>query len=213
MEKLYIAFLSKTLNIDESQVSDLVKAEDGEIKKDALKILLELDKDRVSKISGASEDELKQRFENGYAKAKGEVLGDFEKTVRDEFKITSNKKGVDLINELVNSKISSLEKDGIDPESVVKSKVYLDMVKQKDDEKQSEIDAVKTDYEGKINSYKQVETNKLLSEKANEIIVGLNPIFSENQSIADNQRKSIIRNILSSQKFEINEGRIIPYGS
>ncbi|MCA9497105.1 MAG: hypothetical protein KC589_09240 [Nanoarchaeota archaeon] len=170
-----------------------------------------MDKKRVDAIEKASDDQLKERFDNGYAKAKQEVLSDFEKSVRDKFSFSSDKKGVDLISELVSSKLKSVKDGAIDPDQIMKSSTYMDMIKQKDDEKLAEIEKIKGSYEDQISSYKKAEVNKVLSEKAMSIIDGLKPVFSSNSEVAANQRKTLINDILNSGKFELNDkGSIIP---
>lgn len=209
MEEILIAFMSKTLNIDKEQVAELVKNAEGELKETALTDLLNLDKERVSRLSKGNDDELKTRFDNGYAKAKGEVLGEFEKTIREKFEFQSDKKGFELVTDLVESRVSSLKKDGLTPDSIKKSSTYLDLVEHKNKEMQDKIDALTNDYDGKINMFKSAEVSKKITEEAFGIIDMLKPVLSEDLTRATNQKKSIVERILNTNKFEINEGRII----
>ena len=83
--ELLTAYLSKTLNMDQQQVADLVKTEEGEFKSDALALLLEKNSSHIETLQAKakpSEEVLSERFNNGYAKAKEEVLTKRENEIK-----------------------------------------------------------------------------------------------------------------------------------
>ena len=207
MDELLERYLSKTLNIDKSKLAELVKNEDGELKKDALKILLDQDATRVQGLKTADDDLLKERFENGYAKAKKETLSGFEKDLKTTYEISSDKKGLDLINEVISAKTKSDGKE-ITPDIVKTSKTYLDMLDIKEQEKVAKIKEVEDKYVGEINTYKRQSSLAIVNKKASKIVDTLNPILSKDPVKASNQ-KQVIFDRLADTNFKVEDDRII----
>lgn len=202
------ALLSKTLNIDDSKFAELVKiGEDGKVEEIKINEILELDKARVKELSTAKEDQLKERFNNGYAKRKEEGLTEFEKNLRDKFEIQSDKKGIDLVADIVSAKAKS--KGGeLTPEAIKVSATYLDMMKEMEKKTESAIaDAVKP-YEEKVSTFERQSVLNVVNQKANGIIDSLNPIFSEDKVKANNQRK-VILDSLGSYNYKIEGDHVV----
>jgi len=208
MEKLLEALVSKTLNIDSSKFAELVKTEDGELKKDALKILLEQDATRVQNLKLADETELKTRFDNGYAKAKSETLKELEKEIKTTFEFTSDKKGVELINEIVAAKSKVDKTVEITPEKIKQSKIYLDMMDIKEAEKSKAVEDVTSQFQGKIEQFEKQGTLSVVNKKASKIIDALNPILSKDLTKASNQKNTIFEK-LGKYNFKVEDDRII----
>lgn len=211
MEKEIFAFLSKTLNIDESKLSELVKTEEGEVKPDALDKLLELDATRVQGLKTTDEGMLTERFNNGYAKAKQEVMNDFEKGVRSEFKVTNPEvKGLDLIQAVVKSKVDSLNVgDGsVTDVQVLKHPVYLDMVDRMTQEKTQVVDEWSEKFTGLERTHARNKTMETVNAEAMKVISNLNPVFSEDSTKAHNQRQLIL-NQIGQHDFEVQDNRIV----
>jgi hypothetical protein len=207
MDDLLERYLSKTLNIDSSKLAELVKNEDGELKKDALKILLGEDATRVQGLKSADETELKTRFDNGYAKAKKESLGLFEKDIKANFEISSDNKGLDLITEIVSAKTKSNGTE-ITPDIVKTSKTYLDMVDLKNTEQSTKVKEVENKYLGEISTYKRQGSLSIVNKKASAIVDTLNPILSKDPAKASNQ-KQVIFDQFAKINFKVEDDRVI----
>jgi len=211
MEKIFSAFLSKTLNIDESKLSELVKTEEGEFKPDALDKLLELDATRVQGLKTNDEGLLTERFNNGYAKAKQEVFGNFENQVRSEFKVNNPElKGLELINAVVQSKVESLNVgDGsVTDNQVLKHPVYLDMTDRLMKEKSDVEQEWSQKFTGLETSITRNKTMDVVNSEAMKVISSLNPVFSEDSNKAHNQRQLILTQI-GQHNFEVQDNRIV----
>ncbi len=91
-----IAFLKATLGMDETEASKLFK-DDGTPVDGALDILKGKDVERVKVLKDAST----AAHDKGYSKAKGEVLAQLEADLKTKHSITSEKKGIDLVEEII----------------------------------------------------------------------------------------------------------------
>ena len=213
LDQLFTAYLSKTLNMDQQQVAELVKTDEGTFKSDALNLLLNKNSSHIETLqskASPSEEVLTDRFNNGYAKAKEEVLTKQENEIKAHYGIDLDLKGLDLMNAVVKEKTKSLENQEITPDAVKRSETYLNMINQFQTEKEEEINKVTNNFQSQINDFKQKETFKIITSAADEIINKLNPVFSTQPAIAQNQRK-MIHTSLQSKQFEIKDnGRIVP---
>jgi len=213
MEKLFTAYLSKTLNMDDKQVAELVKTEDGEFKNDALDLLLKQNSSHIETLQSKAkpnEELLTERFNNGYAKAQKEVLTKQENEIKQHFGISQDLKGLDLVQAVIKEKTKAVEQKEITPDEIKRSDVYLNMVNKMNEDSESKISEVTNQFTTQINDYKKKETFKTIYSAADVVINKLNPVFSKEPAIAQNQRK-MIHSALESKKFEVKDnGRIIP---
>ena len=76
--------MSKAYKLDDGTIGEILNAENAD-EKSVISKILELDTQRVDKIktSGGKDG----TFQDGYAKAKKEVLSDFEKQLKETFEI------------------------------------------------------------------------------------------------------------------------------
>ena len=90
--ELLRAYVSRTLNMDNDQVAELVKTDDKEsLKENALDLLLEKDVSRVDKLKGKGDTT--EAFNNGHKKGTNEALGKLEKEAKETFEISKEDKG------------------------------------------------------------------------------------------------------------------------
>ena len=75
-QKILTGVLAKTLNIGDGEISELLKDGENITESEVTKKILDLDKERVSKLKTGSDTE---KFQEGYKQAKSEVLTEFEK--------------------------------------------------------------------------------------------------------------------------------------
>ena len=209
MKTIITGLLSKAYNYDNGKIAELFKDGETELSEqqqtEILNKILEIDAQRVENIKKSVDK--KDAFQDGFKKAKSEVLTDFEKGLKEKFGIESDKTGLELVEELVSKKSEGGQGD-LTEDVIKRSKVFQDM----ESNLKKQITTVKTEYETKINEiqdgYKAEQTFSNVSQKALQIFNGLNPILPQNKTVADNQVKFFV-NTLKDFKFDVQDERIV----
>ena len=210
MKTIITGLLSKAYNFDNGKIAELFKDGETELSEDQQKEILQklLDEDakRVEAIKKSVDK--KDAFQDGFKKAKSEVLTDFEKGLKEKFGVESDKTGLELVEELVSKKSEGGQGGDLTEDAIKRSKVFQDM----ESNLKKQITTVKTEYETKINEiqdgYKAEQTFSNVSQKALQIFNGLNPILPQNKTVADNQVKFFV-NTLKDFKFDVQDERIV----
>ena len=210
MKTIIMGLLSKAYNFDNGKIAELFKDGETELSEDQQKEILQklLDEDakRVEAIKKSVDT--KPAFQDGFKKAKSEVLTDFEKELKEKFGLESDKMGLELVEELVSKKSEGGQGGDLTEDAIKRSKVFQDM----ESNLKKQITTVKTEYETKINEiqdgYKAEQTFSNVSQKALQIFNGLNPILPQNKTVADNQVKFFV-NTLKDFKFDVQDERIV----
>ena len=210
MKTIITGLLSKAYNFDNGKIAELFKDGETELsedqQKEILQKLLDEDAQRVENIKKSVDK--KDAFQDGFKKAKSEVLTDFEKGLKEKFGIESDKTGLELIEEVVSKKSEGGQGGDVTEDAIKRSKVFQDM----ESNLKKQITTVKTEYETKINEiqdgYKAEQTFSNVSQKALQIFNGLNPILPQNKTVADNQVKFFV-NTLKDFKFDVQDERIV----
>ena len=210
MKTIITGLLSKAYNFDNGKIAELFKDGETELSEDQQKEILQklLDEDakRVEAIKKSVDK--KDAFQDGFKKAKSEVLTDFEKGLKEKFGIESDKTGLELVEEVVSKKSEGGQGGDLTEDAIKRSKVFQDM----ESNLKKQITTVKTEYETKINEiqdgYKAEQTFSNVSQKALQIFNGLNPILPQNKTVADNQVKIFV-NSLKDFKFDVQDERIV----
>ena len=209
MKTIITGLLSKAYNYDNGKIAELFKDGETELSEqqqtEILNKILEIDAQRVENIKKSVDK--KDAFQDGFKKAKSEVLTDFEKGLKEKFGVESDKTGLELVEELVSKKSEGGQGD-LTEDVIKRSKVFQDM----ESNLKKQITTVKTEYETKINEiqdgYKAEQTFSNVSQKALQIFNGLNPILPQNKTVADNQVKFFV-NTLKDFKFDVQDERIV----
>ena len=210
MKTIITGLLSKAYNFDNGKIAELFKDGETELSEEKqteiLNKILEIDAQRVENIKKSVEK--KDAFQDGFKKAKSEVLTDFEKGLKEKFGIESDKTGLELIEEVVSKKSEGGQGGDVTEDAIKRSKVFQDM----ESNLKKQVTTVKTEYETKINEiqdgYKAEQTFSNVSQKALQIFNGLNPILPQNKTVADNQVKFFV-NTLKDFKFDVQDERIV----
>ena len=210
MKTIITGLLSKAYNFDNGKIAELFKDGETELSEEQqteiLNKILEIDAQRVENIKKSVDK--KDAFQDGFKKAKSEVLTDFEKGLKEKFGIESDKTGLELIEEVVSKKSEGGQSGDVTEDAIKRSKVFQDM----ESNLKKQITTVKTEYETKINEiqdgYKAEQTFSNVSQKALQIFNGLNPILPQNKTVADNQVKFFV-NTLKDFKFDVQDERIV----
>lgn len=210
MKTIITGLLSKAYNYDNGKIAELFKDGETELSEqqqtEILNKILEIDAQRVENIKKSVDK--KDAFQDGFKKAKSEVLTDFEKGLKEKFGIESDKTGLELVEELVSKKSEGGQGGDVTEDAIKRSKVFQDM----ESNLKKQVTTVKTEYETKINEiqdgYKAEQTFSNVSQKALQIFNGLNPILPQNKTVADNQVKFFV-NTLKDFKFDVQDERIV----
>ena len=210
MKTIITGLLSKAYNYDNGKIAELFKDGETELSEqqqtEILNKILEIDAQRVENIKKSVDK--KDAFQDGFKKAKSEVLTDFEKGLKEKFGIESDKTGLELIEEVVSKKSEGGQGGDVTEDAIKRSKVFQDM----ESNLKKQVTTVKTEYETKINEiqdgYKAEKTFSNVSQKALQIFNGLNPILPQNKTVADNQVKFFV-NTLKDFKFDVQDERIV----
>lgn len=210
MKTIITGLLLKAYNFDNGKIAELFKDGETELSEqqqtEILNKILEIDAQRVENIKKSVDK--KDAFQDGFKKAKSEVLTEFEKGLKDKFGIESDKTGLELVEELVSKKSEGGQGGDITEDAIKRSRVFQDM----ESNLKNQIKTAKTEYEAKINEiqdgYKAEKTFSNVSQKALQIFNGLNPILPQNKAVADNQVKFFV-NSLKDFKFDVQDERIV----
>ena len=210
MKTIITGLLSKAYNFDNGKIAELFKDGETELSEqqqtEILNKILEIDAQRVENIKKSVDK--KDAFQDGFKKAKSEVLTDFEKGLKEKFGVESDKTGLELVEDLVSKKSEGGQGGDLTEDAIKRSKVFQDM----ESNLKKQITTVKTEYETKINEiqdgYKAEQTFSNVSQKALQIFNGLNPILPQNKTVADNQVKFFV-NSLKDFKFDVQDERIV----
>lgn len=171
----FIAYIGKTLNMPAEKVASLFENEEGtDIKDAALDELLQNDATRVKTFT----DKNQEFFNNGLAKATKELMTDFEKGLKEKFDFTSNKKGLELIEEIVTTK--SGDKTEIEENKVKSHPLYISLQDQMN-KKVSDIENQwKEKYDGHV---KQTAKKDTLSTVYSTLV----PYLEENYGLPEDK--------------------------
>lgn len=182
IQKILTGLLSKAYKLDDGKIGEILNA-DNATEDSVIKELLEIDTERISKIKPQTPKG--ETFQDGYAKAKKEVLQEFEANLKKTHNIESDNTGTDLIDEILQLKAAELAKTADIDENKVKSHpTYIAMEKKF---KKDLADAEKSADE----KYKGLEAqmqkeNVFLSvkEAADAALQALNPVLPKNAKAA-----------------------------
>lgn len=191
--KIIKGLLSKAYKFDDGKIAELLKEADGVNEESIISSLLTEDAARVTILKTPKSGET---YNDGYAKAKKEVLTDLENQIKTAHGIQSDKKGVELIDEIITAKSSNGGKDGEITDDVVKRhpafiQMEKDFKKQVSD-KEKELETKTKEYEtsiGKISTFTNVKS------KADGIFQALKPILPKNANVAQNIKNQFYKEL------------------
>lgn len=201
-EKLLRALLGKGYKMPKTEIDKLLSEEttdeDGETQ------VIEGDVARIGKLTQPKKGET---FQDGYAKAKKEVLTDFEKTLREVYEIDSDATGNDLIEAIIAAKAKPGAKE-ITEDDVKKHPVYQNAEKAH----KAALKQVQTEWETKLTEretqYKKGETFNTVASKALAKLTGMNPVIPANAKVAANIQRSFLDG-LKQFDYEVQGDRIV----
>ena len=209
MKTIITGLLSKAYNQDTGKIAELLKNGvelSEEEQQEVLNQILEIDSARVENIKkGIS---TKEFIEQGYNKAKGEVLSKFEQTLKEKFGIESNKTGSELIEDIVSAKAEKGGSGELTEDAIKRSKVYQDLQTKLNNDVETTKSTLQKQIDDLQNGYKNEKTFSEIERKALSIFTGLNPILPQTKAVADNQIKNFV-NSLKGFTFDVQDDRIV----
>lgn len=209
-KEVLTGLLSAAYQMDETGVASLYN-EDGTIKDDALETLKKVDADRVTKLK----PDTKKFFDEGYKKATSEVLSKREQEIQDAFKIKSDKKGMELISEIIQSQAKANGTE-LNEDAVKKHPLYISTVDRLSKEKE---EGIKAESEKLVKFQTELQKKEVfasVSSKAMDIFNTLKPVLSQDPAKAKNQMtdfadklKSYEYDIQGDQIIVLKEGKVL----
>lgn len=198
-------FAVKVLGMTDEEVQSLYKkTDDGEavLVDNFADILAKKDADRIASLERGYKEKQTELHDKGYQKAQKEVLGKFEKQIKEKYGFETDKMGVDLVDDLISQASQGKEK----PQDI---KTHPDYIKL---ERQLQTDFVpKSKYEeitGEFDNFKQnVERNQVIGkvkEDARKVFRSLNPILSKDPKKAANQEAEFLSK-LDTYDYQVQE--------
>jgi len=188
MSKILLDLWAKIENKPAEQIAELLyeKGEDGKLtenlREDALEVMLSWNAERVKKLREGAPNP--KALEDKYKQGKKEALEALETSLREKFKVQADKKGLELIEEIIaaNAKAPG---DGLSEDQIKRHPAYLDLEK-RFASKDAEIEARKTELE---KEFARQSTIVKVKQMADSELSKLDVIYPEDQAIAANLRK------------------------
>lgn len=201
-KELITGLLSTAYQMDETGVAELYNT-DGTLKDDALDSLKKADSERVLKLK----PDTKKFFDDGYKKASSEVLTKYERDIQDAFKFKSEKKGVELIGEIISAQSKSNGTE-LNEDAIKKHPLYISTVDRLSKEKE---EAIKVESEKLVKYQTELQKKEVfasVSTKAMEIFTSLKPVLSTDSNKAKNQLVDFAEK-LKGYEYDIQGDQIV----
>jgi len=208
-QQLILNVFAKYFNKTDTELTELLydKGEDEvlALKDDASTVLIDMDAEKVKRIRAESKGDPTKKFDEGYNKAKKEVLEKFEKDVRDKFGMDSDKRGLDLIAEFGESMNSgnkiTLEKIKTNPE-------FLKLEKEMNDNFKVQIEELKGEFDTFKNGVEKGKSVSLVKDRAELAFLKLNPVLSEDTARSKKQTEMFLSRF-EGFDYEFVDGNIV----
>lgn len=204
-KNILLGLASKTVKIDNGKLEELLSSENA-TEETVLNTLLELDINRVAELKKAADT---SKFQEGYAKAKKEERSEFEKEIKDKFKVDVNDTGLSLIEKIVEAnKTAGSGSKEITEDDVKKHKSYQDLL----DSMNNKIQSANTEWETKYNelqkNYSKAGIVSKVKTTALSTLEALKPVLPKNAAAATNL-KNIFTGVFDSYDYEEQDGRTL----
>lgn len=186
-ETLLRGLLGKAYKMPKTEIDKLLS--DDTTDEDGETTLVDGDKARIGKLTTPKKGET---FQDGYKKAKAEVLTELETQLKEKYELESDATGVDLVEAIVTEKAKTGKAKEPTEDDIRKSPVYQAQekahklaLKAKDTEWQ-------TKYDEQVAAYKKGETFGQVSKKALDILATMNPVQQANATVAANIQNAFL---------------------
>ncbi|AVR47253.1 hypothetical protein C7S20_19455 [Christiangramia fulva] len=201
--------LRTAYQLEEDDIATILPEEEDKFNGEEFnKQFLQFDRDRIQKINQKG----KEKFEQGYSKAKKEVLDQLETEARERFGVEDDElRGIDLIDHIVeiNSKKSKADPTKLTEEQIKSHPSVIKLLNEKEKSFKTREEELKTEYDTKLNNFQKERTFSAVEKKALAIFDKMNPVLSSDPERAANQ-KSILINDLKGLDYQEDGDTYIP---
>ena len=193
--------LSTVYKVDSTKIAEILK--DGATPESILQSIVELDKNRIADLSKKSGE---GKFQEGYKKAKSEVLTASETALKEFYGITSDKTGQELIDEIVRAKAAEA---GATTEDAIKKTPTYQSLESKLKKELADIKAAKENEIAEIKkTYQKEQTFSQVGTKAIDMLMSLKPILPTTPAVAETYKQDFL-NELKQFEYEIQDGKTL----
>lgn len=194
--------LETAYQVPKDDIAALLPEKEEEFKADDFKSkFLDLDKDRIQAINQKGKD----KFEQGYKKATGEILSNFEKEIKQEFNIDDDDlQGLDLVKKTVelSAKTQKADVSKLTEDELKVHPAVIKILNEKDKNFKEQEKKLKEDFDTKLDAFNKKERFNKVSKKALSILDGMNPILSTDPTRAANQKSILLKEL---EKYDYQE--------
>lgn len=187
--------LGTAYQLPEDDIATILPEKEDEFKESDFKNkFLELDRERIANINQKG----KEKFEQGYSKAKKEVLSDLEENIRLEFNIDDDElRGIDLVKKVaeLNAKKSKADPTKLSEDELKSHPAVIKLLNEKDKSFQAREQELKEGYESKLNTFHKESRFNKVSKRALSILDSMNPVLSSDPQRAANQKSILLREL------------------
>lgn len=185
LEKFIVAYLETTLPVSKVDATKL--KEDADYRKD----FFEQHKVQVAKSKQELDKVKDEEFEKGVRKS----LSKFEKEAKEKFGVETDKKGLDLIEAILETKTSDSKPGELTEDAIKKHPVYLALEKESTKKLREVEKAAEEKVKAKEAEYAKKETFKTVEQRAIDFLKKEGIIVSENPEKASRQLKQVVREL------------------
>lgn len=201
-DEILTGLASKVFGLDETGVASL-KNEDGSFKEDAFKKLSDHDAERIAKINTAYADKEVELRRDHYSRGERETKEKAEKAVKDKYGLKSDKKLLEMIDDLVAAKSAKAAEIGED--DVKKHKSYLTLESEYTNFKTTAEQNLKTEVDRIKAEQEQERTMSHVLSRGKSLINAMKPILSADPDKAARQLQ-LAENDLKGYRYQAVEG-------
>lgn len=198
-QDLLFGVLSKTLQKSPEDIKRMVY-EGDQVSETAIELLLKEDAERIKRIQ--KEFEIKG-FDNGFSKAKGETLSEFENRLKAKFGVDTTSQGIDLVEEL----LIKAQKSNLNADDVKKHPAFLEL--ERSTVRKDEYNKLMNEYETYKNNISRNEKMKRIHAKALEHFEKLNPVIEEDPIVAKTRKEKFLKEF-DAFDYEVDGEYIMP---
>lgn len=198
-----LANVLKKMGMEDEKVAALFNADGTELADNAEAELTAFDAARITKIKTTAKTE---GFNQGHQKGLSEGASKWEKEASEEFEITSDKKGLDLIREIVEKKSSI--KPEIEEDKVLAHPAFIKMKRELEKQVTAKETEWKSKYEARESELLKEKTFDSITQKAKAHLTSLKPVLPKDQAKQEKQMQMLV-NELKGYEYKEVDGQIV----
>lgn len=197
------ASLATAYQLPEDDIATILPEKEEDFKEeDFTTKFLDLDKERIQTINQKG----KEKFEQGYSKAKKEERINFEKEIKEHFNIEDSEDliGIDLVKKVaeLNAGKSKSDPTKLTEDELKSHPLVIKMLSDKEKTFKETEKKLKDEFDLQMKTINKKEVFNKASKKALAILDSMNPVLSADPVKAQNQRNILIKEI---EGFEYQE--------